>query len=203
MIRPFEFWFAAGFPSERVLDLADPRFVLDDVRWMAKSLADEVRYLSDGIPVLDHSVACYNAAVRLFPGASREAHRAVLLHDFEEAIIRDVPSPVVRLMDDLAGGAEHNTYRKLKAHIRGALERDFGYSVADHRMLVSDIDALLLLLERDAIYGFSHVWEGPVEWPLRLRSDNQIVQRGDYTLSDFQSFAPLEMFLRREETTRP
>lgn len=137
--------FLHRLPNGKFIDLVEPDPAAFDIESIAFALAGENRF-ANGIP-FRYTVAEHSVNVSVILGNNRLGLIG-LLHDAAEVVIRDIPSPVKKLVDWVSRGALSKLERRiLEAIYRGL---DFGDISAAEWIEVSKADRLLYRFEVEA-----------------------------------------------------
>ncbi len=159
--------------SGRQLDLIDPQPDMIDLVDIAHGLAHECRFA--GQCRRFYSVAQHSILVSQIVPAEHAFE--ALLHDATEAYIKDIPSPIKRLLPD---------YRELEARIDSVIRTRFGLPL--HKASdVAHADLILLATERRDLMN----WDGSA-WPCL-----QGIPTMPQTIRAMSSWHAKSMFMQR------
>lgn len=107
------------------------------------------------LTVAQHSLLCYEMA-KLFEPDEYELHRAVLMHDFAEAYIGDVATPIKRAM----GKAWHDFAKPIEQNVELAFLGEHVHPEMHDRVKIYDLAALDI--ERRVMWSSQY---GKDKWP--------------------------------------
>lgn len=141
-------------------DLVAPTPDMVDLEDIAHALAHLTRYTGHAkfhYSVAEHSILVWQRVCEL--GGDRQTQRQALAHDFAEAYVGDLSSPMKRLLGD--------SYRSVERRVWKAVADKFGLAPTMH-WLVRQADVEMLMTEARELLGPTPKdWGIPVE-PLTL-----------------------------------
>lgn len=138
------------------LDFRDPRpeqFCFGDISGALSKICRFGGQIGRFYSVAEHSYQCWVQAV--FDGHGPDAQRAVFAHDFTEAFVGDVCKPLKLMLPE---------YAEIEQRVERAIAEKFNIDFDSHREVIKEIDHILLIAERKALFSSDRVqWCGERE----------------------------------------